>query len=70
MEPKTTYDWRIRWRVLMQTDIPRSPLRGDVTLVGDAEERIRTLRSLYDKGYLVGAAQEDAEMIFRKEPEA
>lgn len=65
--PKTTYDWRIRGKTLMQMDIPNPPIRGDITLVGDPQERLETFGYLYYNGYLVGIAYQDAETFFGKE---
>lgn len=64
---KTKYDWRMRGRTLMQTDIPNPPLRSDVTLVGDPQERTRTFEYMYRNGYLEGAALRDAQTLFTQE---
>lgn len=64
---QTKYDWRERWKILMQTDIAKPPLRHDVTLVGNANEQIATLEYMYRNGYLTGTALDDATTLFDKE---
>lgn len=68
--PYTVYDWRVRGRTLMQMDILNPPVRQDVTLVGDHQERIATFKYLYRNGYLTGTALCDARAIFAQETTA
>jgi len=65
---KTRYDWRVRGRTLMQTDIPNPPIRNDITLVGDHHERMRTLEYMYRNRSLTGVALRDAKIFFGEEP--
>ena len=64
---KTIYDWRVRGKSLMQMDTPNPPIRSDITLAGNPEERMETFRYLYYNGYLGGTAYGDAETFFGKE---
>lgn len=67
---KTTYDWRVRGKTLMQTDIANPPIRHDVTFVGGHQERMQTFEYMYHNGYLAGVALRDAKILFGKEPAA
>lgn len=64
---QTRYDWRERGKTLMQKDIANPPIRSDITLVGDPQERLKTFGYLYYNGYLTGVAYKDAETFFGKE---
>ena len=64
---KTPYDWRERGKTLRQMDIPNPAIRSDITLVGGPEERKATFRYLYQNGYLISVALDDAKTLFEKD---